>query len=90
MTQSQLKKANDLVYEIKEKRNQIDRIEDFTKRLEEITGPYQKYVKIKLGEQYIHTPEPEVQISKLRDLIAAQKTYFEEYIKNLEKEFEEL
>lgn len=90
MTQSQLKEANEIVYQIKEKKQQIQQIQELKRRMKEITDPYAKYVKIQLGEAYVYTPNADVQIDEFRKFLNAQEKYFETYIKNLETHFEEL
>ena len=90
MTTPQLKEANDLVYQIKEKKKQKENIEKLLKRMEEITGPYAKYVKIKLGEAWCNTPVAEVITDEFEKFINRQKNLIDTQIKELELKFEEL
>lgn len=90
MTTSQLKEANDLVCKINEKKQQKENIKDLIRRMERITGPYAKYVAIKLGEDYIHTPIANVGIDDFRDFISTQELLVDSHIKTLEKQLDEL
>ena len=90
MTTLQLKEANDLVYQIKEKKKQKENIEKLLKRMEEITGPYAKYVRIQLGEDWCYTPVADVTIEEFREFINRQKNLIDTQIKELELKFEEL
>ena len=90
MTLEKLKEANDLVLRIKEKKQQKENIKDLIRRMERITGPYAKYVAIKLGEDYIHTPIANVSVDDFRDFISKQKLLIDSHIEALEKQLEEL
>lgn len=77
----------------KEIRKEQDREQDINcliDRTYETTGEYQKFVKVQLGEGYIHTPQPEVRLDKWLEFLKAEKQFINDHIAELDKQFEEL
>ena len=65
-------------------------IESLIKRMNEITGKYEREVEIQLAEQYMHTPKAKVSLSMFSVFLLSQIETVESEIESLWKEFEEI
>ena len=90
MTLGDYEKGSALLEEICKHENRIKAIQQLAKRMEKITTPYTKYVKIQLAEQYIHTPQAAVRLDDFKDFLDKQIHKISEEIELLNKEFEGL
>lgn len=90
MTTVTFNKALELDKEIGKEQDRERAINCLINRTYEITDDYQKFVKVQLGEGYIHTPQPEVRLDKWLEFLRAEKQFINDHIAELDKQFEEL
>lgn len=77
----------------KQIRDECDREKEIDKLIErtlETTGEHQKFIKIQLGEGYVYTPQPEVQLGKWLEFLKQEKKFIADHVAELTEQFEKL
>lgn len=90
MTTVTFNKAIALDKEIGQELDREKAINCLINRTHETTYDYQKFVKVQLGEGYIHTPQPDVRLDKWLEFLKSEKQFINDHIAELDKQFEEL
>jgi len=72
---------------IKESKDYSDNINNLLKRAKEITGSYTKYIKIRLAEQYVNTPQAEVSWENFQKFLVNEIALRDRRTSDLEGEF---
>jgi len=86
MTIEELEKANRICKSIEEAKEKLKCVYDIKERIFRVSGPYQKEIAIKIGEEFLYTPKPLVSLYKFVLFIDSEITRYEEEINYLEKQ----
>lgn len=76
--------------QIRDEQDREKLIDDLLERTWETTHEYQKFIKIQLGEGYVHTPQPEVRLDKWLEFLEQEKKLIADHVAELTKQFEKL